>query len=129
MRPNLQFLVDSVTFTEENLNGKLHFLCSDIEQKNYLSNSQQEYVFDLFIKICFFNFLCLVSLTWLFSILFSNMLSSIGWFSIPSLLTTVLSSLKKGDCLYFSENDSHDTRSVWSNSANMCLKGIKFCLH
>ena len=129
MRPNLQFPVDSVTFTEEILNGKLHFLCGDIEQKNYLSSSRQEDVFDLFIKICFFNFLCLVSLTWLFSILFSNMLSSIGWFSIPSLFTTVLSSLKKGDYLYFSENDSHDTHSIWSNIANICLKGIKFCLH
>ena len=28
MRPNLQFLVDLVTFTEEMLNEKLHFLCS-----------------------------------------------------------------------------------------------------
>ena len=29
MRPNLQFLTDFVTFTEELLNGK-HFLCSDV---------------------------------------------------------------------------------------------------
>ena len=28
MLPNLQFLADLVTFTEEILNGKLHFLCS-----------------------------------------------------------------------------------------------------
>ena len=28
MRPNLQFPVDLVTFTEEILNEKLHFLCS-----------------------------------------------------------------------------------------------------
>ena len=28
MWPNLQFLADLVTFTEEILNGKLHFLCS-----------------------------------------------------------------------------------------------------
>ena len=28
MWPNLQFPVDLVTFTEEILNGKLHFLCS-----------------------------------------------------------------------------------------------------
>ena len=30
MWPNPQFLPDLVTFTEEILNGKLHFLCSDI---------------------------------------------------------------------------------------------------
>ena len=29
MRPNPQFPVDLVTFTEEIFNGKLHFLCSD----------------------------------------------------------------------------------------------------
>ena len=29
MPPNPQFLADLVTFTEEILNGKLHFLCSD----------------------------------------------------------------------------------------------------
>ena len=29
MCPNPQFLADLVTFTEEILNGKLHFLCSD----------------------------------------------------------------------------------------------------
>ena len=28
MRPNPQFPTDLVTFTEEILNGKLHFLCS-----------------------------------------------------------------------------------------------------
>ena len=28
MLPNLQFPADLVTFTEEILNGKLHFLCS-----------------------------------------------------------------------------------------------------
>ena len=28
MRPNSQFPVDLVTFTEENVNGKLHFLSS-----------------------------------------------------------------------------------------------------
>ena len=31
MWPNLQFPADSVTFTEEILNGKLHFLCSEIQ--------------------------------------------------------------------------------------------------
>ena len=30
MLPNLQETADLVTFTEEILNGKLHFLCSDI---------------------------------------------------------------------------------------------------
>ena len=29
MWPNLQFLADLVTFTEEILNGKFHFLCSE----------------------------------------------------------------------------------------------------
>ena len=28
MLPNLQEIVDMVTFTQEVLNGKLHFLCS-----------------------------------------------------------------------------------------------------
>ena len=31
MLPNPQFPADLVTFTEEILNGKLHFLCSDRE--------------------------------------------------------------------------------------------------
>ena len=30
MWPNPQFFAVLVTFTEETLNGKLHFLCSDI---------------------------------------------------------------------------------------------------
>ena len=30
MWPNPQFPADLVTFTEETLNGKLHFLCSDL---------------------------------------------------------------------------------------------------
>ena len=30
MRPNPQFTADLVTFTEEILNGKLHFLCIEI---------------------------------------------------------------------------------------------------
>ena len=84
----------------------------------WFSSSRQVDVFDLFIKIRFFNSY-LVSLTWLFSILFLSMLSSIAWFVIPSYLTSVLSSLKKGDCLYFSENNSHDTHSIWSIIANM----------
>ena len=31
MLPNPQFPADLVTFTEEILNGKVHFLCSEIE--------------------------------------------------------------------------------------------------
>ena len=34
MRPNPQFSVDLVTFTDEILNGKLHFLCSDYKSTN-----------------------------------------------------------------------------------------------
>ena len=30
MQPNPHFPADLVTFTEEILNGKLHFLCSDV---------------------------------------------------------------------------------------------------
>ena len=30
MSPNLQILADLITFTEEILNGKLHFLCSGV---------------------------------------------------------------------------------------------------
>ena len=33
MRPNPKFLPDLVTFTEEILNAKLHFLCSDSKRK------------------------------------------------------------------------------------------------
>ena len=35
MRPNLQKTADLVTFTEEILNGKLHFLCSGALSINY----------------------------------------------------------------------------------------------
>ena len=31
MWPNLQFTADLVSFTEEILNGKLHFLCSALD--------------------------------------------------------------------------------------------------
>ena len=34
MLPNPQFLADLVTFTEEILNGKLHFQCGVIEESN-----------------------------------------------------------------------------------------------
>ena len=72
------------------------------EHRNHLiSSSSQVDVFDLLIKIPFFNSLYFVSFIWLFSILFSSMLPSIDWFAIPSSLTTVLSSLKKGDCIIF----------------------------
>ena len=36
MLPNPQFPVDLVTFTEEMLNGKLHFLCNDIVKSTSL---------------------------------------------------------------------------------------------
>ena len=32
MRPNLKFSAALVTFTEENLNGKLHYLCSEMKR-------------------------------------------------------------------------------------------------
>ena len=35
MRPNPQFHVDLVTFTEEIFNGKLYFLCSGIVLKGF----------------------------------------------------------------------------------------------
>ena len=35
MRSNLQETADLVTFTEEILNGKLHFLCSDLKAFNF----------------------------------------------------------------------------------------------
>ena len=35
MWPNLQFPADLLTFTGEILNGKLHFLCSDLERKSH----------------------------------------------------------------------------------------------
>ena len=38
MWPNPQFLADLLTFTEEILNGKHHFLCSDNRQSIYVSD-------------------------------------------------------------------------------------------
>ena len=39
LRPKLrQFTADLVTFTEEILNGKLHFLCRDIRKSNCSQN-------------------------------------------------------------------------------------------
>ena len=35
MRPNPQFPADLVTFTEEILNGKLHFFC-EVRKMNFL---------------------------------------------------------------------------------------------
>ena len=34
MWPNPQYPADLVTFTEKILNGKLHFLCSDMNDEN-----------------------------------------------------------------------------------------------
>ena len=38
MWPNLQFPADLVTFTEEIINAKLHFLCSEQASKHVLKN-------------------------------------------------------------------------------------------
>ena len=91
----------------------------------WFSSSRQVDAFDFLIKIRFFNSLYLAFLTWLFSTSFFSMLLSIGWFAVPSLFTTVLYSLKKGDSLHFSENDNHDAHSIWSIIPNICLQGIK----
>ena len=40
MGPNPQFLADLVTFTEEILNGKLHFLCSRYILRSELIDEQ-----------------------------------------------------------------------------------------
>ena len=40
MWPNPQFPADLVTFTEESLNGKLHFLCSDIKVVDGIDGKQ-----------------------------------------------------------------------------------------
>ena len=39
MRPNLEFPADLVTFTEDILNGKLHFLCSVGTTLGYLDDN------------------------------------------------------------------------------------------
>ena len=100
-----------------------------VRHKWKVSNLIQQFptsrCFCFLIKICFFNSLYLAFLTWLFSTSFFSMLLSIGWFAIPSLFTIVLYSLKKGDSLYFSENDNHDAHSIWSIIPNICLQGIK----
>ena len=36
MRPDQQETADLITFTEEILNGKHHFLCSDSYKKNFI---------------------------------------------------------------------------------------------
>ena len=38
MSPNLQETADLVTFTEKNLNGKLHFLCVSVSSHFSLNN-------------------------------------------------------------------------------------------
>ena len=42
MWPNLQSTADLVTFTEEILNGKLHFLCSDVSIGSFFSLVRNE---------------------------------------------------------------------------------------
>ena len=46
MWPNPQFSADLATFTEEMLNGKLHFLCSVIYIKKGLSNIEVNAIFN-----------------------------------------------------------------------------------
>ena len=42
MLPNLQETVDLVTFTEEILKGKLHFLCSGYSDEENLCDFEEE---------------------------------------------------------------------------------------
>ena len=49
MWPNQQFPANLVTFTEEIFNGKLHFLCSQLEEKQQDMN-----VFTLFYMIAYY---------------------------------------------------------------------------
>ena len=62
MCPNLTFPVDLVTFTEEILHGKLHFLCSvssDILEKSMRIVSSPHLMNDFsrrfFVMLCFIN--------------------------------------------------------------------------
>ena len=96
-----------------------------VHHKRKLSNLIQQFptsrcfwFFDknTFLQLVVFSF---------FDLTFFSMLLSIGWFAVPSLFTTVLYSLKKGDSLHFSENDNHDAHSIWSIIPNICLQGIK----
>ena len=50
MLPNPQFPADLVTFTEEILNGKLHFLCSVILCMNFLSSLQTTHKNEVFLQ-------------------------------------------------------------------------------
>ena len=51
MRPNPQFPTDLVTFTEEILNRKLHFLCSERHEDIYLENNQKQALPDVLQKL------------------------------------------------------------------------------
>ena len=44
MRPNPQETADLVTFTEEILNGKLHFLCRDVIRHTQTVNQIAEFL-------------------------------------------------------------------------------------
>ena len=51
MWPNPQFPVDLVTFTEEILNGKLHFLCSVFSSKRQIIEAMlKAWMFLIFLK-------------------------------------------------------------------------------
>ena len=47
MLPNSQETADLVTFTEEILNGKLHFLCSDISSDGEPKSNEDQNFSDL----------------------------------------------------------------------------------
>ena len=53
MWPNPQFLADLVTFTEEILNGKLHFLCNAKEIFKHVTEIREKFAF--FIRRCKWN--------------------------------------------------------------------------
>ena len=52
MWPNLQETADLVTFTEETLNGKLHFLCSDW-YKAFIKEKTKNLELSPWKKLCF----------------------------------------------------------------------------
>ena len=43
MWPNPQFPADLITFTEEILNWKLHFLCSDTDESEHMDTKNLEW--------------------------------------------------------------------------------------
>ena len=58
MWPNPQFPADLVTFTEEILNGKLHFLCSDVNPISTKGNAQGETTSNFLPLTSSYSYLC-----------------------------------------------------------------------